>query len=248
MDKPVYTRISESIINQIESGLLQPGDQLPSERKLSDQLGVSRMTVRQALDVLHREGIVERRQGSGTFIAEPKLEQQVDALVGFSESMRQKGLIPGAKLLELEKIPAHIKLAEKLNLNIGHPLYYIHRLRTANGEPIALENSYFPIERCPDIDRFDLTTLSIYTLLEEEYDIHLKMAENILEPIIANEYEADILQIEVGAPLMLVKRVAFDMDDTPIEYARDIYRGDRSHFVARTNLRQRESDKYKVEL
>ncbi len=237
MNKPSYIQIFESLTEQIENGTYKPGDKLPSERDLSKQLGVSRMTLREALDELDGHGMLDRRQGSGTYIAEPKLEQQVDVLVGFSEAMLQRGLKPGARLLSLEKAPASKQIAALLQLGIGQPLYYIHRLRTVNGEPMALEHSYFPAHICEGIEEYDLTSESIYALLEKEYGVTLEAAEHILEPVVANAYESEVLAVRPGAPLMLVRRIAFDAEGRPIEYAKDIYRGDRSRFVSRSRLR-----------
>ncbi len=236
MSKPTYIQIFESLAEEIENGHYTPGDKLPSERDLSESLGVSRMTVRQAVEALARQGFVYRKQGSGTYVSEVKIEHHVNFLEGFYDTISKKGLMPGAVLLSSEQIPASKKIANLLELDVGRSLYYIHRLRTANEEPIALEHSYFSAERFPDLEQYNLVEQSLYGILREEYGIQLKYAEQTFEPVIANNYESEILSIELGAPLMLVRRIAFDKDDHPVEYAKDIYRGDRSRFAARSDL------------
>ncbi len=138
----------------------------------------------------------------------------------------------------MEQVPASKKLANIHRIDIGTPLHYIHRLRLANDEPIALEHSYFPVQCCPGIESHDLEGRSVYDILEEEYDISLKTAEQSFEPVVANEYEAEILCVQLGAPLMLVQRVAFDLEGTPIEYAKDVFRGDRSVFISKSIMRR----------
>ncbi len=238
MEKPKYVQIYESLVEEIETGRLKPGDRLPSERELSQQLGVSRMTVRQAVDTLANQGFVTRSHGSGTFVTEFKIDQEAGFLIGFHEAMIELGHKPGAKLLTFERQLANQKLAGLLKVDIGRPLYYIQRLRTVNEKPHALENTYLPEEFFPGIDEFDLIERSIYNIMEEEYGLQLDKAEQTWEPIIANEYVSEVLSVSIGAPLMLVHRISYRQDGQPVEYAKDIFRGDRSRFVSRSVYRK----------
>ena len=237
MDKPSYLQIKDSLLDQIESGRYKAGDRLPSERELSRLLGVSRMTVRHAISHLVNHGIVERHPGKGTFIAEPKIDHHVDILKSYGVSIEDRGRTSSTKLLKVEHIPANKKLAEKLQVEIGKPLYHIHRIRYNNDEPLGLEYSYFPESACPDLEQFNLERRSIFMILEKEYGISLKIAEQIFEPIIANEYESKMLSVKIGAPLMLIVRISYDEDGKAIEYAKDIYRGDRIRFISRSPKR-----------
>lgn len=239
MDKPTYLQIFESLYDQIESGHYKPGDQIPSERDLSQQLDVSRMTVRQALNSLVNQGLAYRRQGAGTFVANPKVEHHVDILISFKESMEQIGMSQKVKLLALDQIRANKKLANKLHINIGQLLYYIHRIRLHNEEPISLEHSYFPALICPHIEEFDLEKRSIYEILENEYGIQLDIADQYFEPVVANKYESEMLSVSLNAPLMLVSRVSYDVDGQAIEYGKDIYRGDKTRFVSKSPRHER---------
>lgn len=240
MESPVqralYLQIIDALTARIEAGELAPGDMVPSERELSKQLQVSRMTVRHALNAMHVRGLLTRRQGRGTFVAAPKLEEPTDVFLSFSESMARKGITPGARLLHLERMPATRSLAAELHIGLGQDVYYVNRLRLANQEPLVIEHSYFPAALFPHLDEQDLESQSIYHLLETVYGVNLAHASQSYEPTAASEEESKLLKIPVGAPLMLIRRTAFDVRERPIEYAKDLFRGDRSRFVSRVSL------------
>ncbi len=228
---PLYSQIAENLIDQIESGELAPGDRLPPERELSTLFGVNRVTVRRALRLLAAQGLLERRQGAGTYITEPKIERQADRLVPFTWGMQRRGFTPGAKLILFEERPADVQIAKELHLTVSAPTYYIERLRFLNKEPAMLERLTVPVRRFPRLDRFDLSKRSLYEVLKTEYKVSVAQARQSLEAVSATEYEAGLLQIEPGAPLMLEARQAFDPQGEPVERGRDLYRGDRFRFV-----------------
>ena len=236
-ERALYLQIVDSLVAKIEAGELAPGDKLPSERDLSKQLQVSRMTVRHAMNALYLRGVLHRERGRGTFIAEPKLEEPTNILFSFSESMLRKGIVPGALLLCLQRIPATRSVSEDLQVDLGQDVYYVNRLRLANEEPMVIEHSYFPAARCPGLEKHDLETQSIYSILESVYGISLAQASQSYEPTVANEEESNLLKIPLGAPLMLVRRTAFDTQGRPVEHAKDLYRGDRSRFVSKMIFR-----------
>lgn len=233
---PIYVQIRDALAERIQSGDLRPGSRIPSERALSFEYRTSRMTVRQAIIDLVNRGFLQRRRGSGTYVAEPKITQTVNVLLGFSEQMEQKGIIPGARLLELKVVPAHAGIADPLIIAEGELVYRIVRLRTGNGQPMALEHSFFPLGLCRGLDRFNLERRSIYRILREEYGLTLTRAVQTLEPTVADEFESHVLQVPAGSPLMLLERVAFTDDGRAVEYAKDLYRGDRSRFVAEMTM------------
>lgn len=234
MSQALYLQIAENIANQIRAGNFQIGDRLPSERQLAEELGVSRMTVRQALSLLEEQGLIERLPGVGSFISKPKIEQPVDVLIGFSHNLLRRGIQPGARLLRLEIQRASRSIAEALQLGVGELVYFVHRIRLANNLPVALEFSFFPAYLCPGLETRDLIHRSIYAILVEEYDIHLQGADQVLEPTVARPYEARLLEIPEGSPLMLIKRISRDQTGRPVEYAKDLYRGDCFRFVVRS--------------
>jgi GntR family transcriptional regulator len=236
-ERALYLQIVDSIVAKIEAGELAPGDKVPSERDLSKQLQVSRMTVRHAMNALYVRGILHREQGRGTFIAEPKLEEPTNILFSFSESMVRKGMTPGALLLHLLRIPATRSVSEELNIGLGQDVYYVNRLRLANQEPMAIEHSFFSAALFPGLDKHNLETQSIYSVLESVYSVYLAQASQSYEPTVANEEESNLLKIPLGAPLMLIRRTSFDMQGRPVEHAKDLYRGDRSRFVSKMIFR-----------
>jgi GntR family transcriptional regulator len=234
---PLYLQIAESLASRIRSGELATGDRLPSERQLSSELDVSRMTVRQALQLLREQGLIDNQQGRGNFVTEPRIEQPVDILIGFSDSMLEKGIQPSARLLSLEYKMADRTIASMLQVGLSEPMFLVHRLRLANLIPAVLEYSYFPAHLCRDLSQHDLEQRSIYAILAEEYGIRLANALQTLEPTVAGSYHAKLLNVAAGSPLMRVKRVSYDEQERVVEYAVDLYRGDCFRFVSRSKPR-----------
>jgi GntR family transcriptional regulator len=232
---PLYIQIAERLISQIESGELSPGSKLAPERELSLELDVNRMTLRRALQVLDSQGLLERRHGIGNFIAHSKIDRQMESIFRFSSGMAKRGFTPGTKLISVALINSDKKLANDLGVQDSSLLYDILRLRSINQEPVMLESYKIPVQRFPGLQEFDLENRSIYEIFETEYRVKIARNRQILEPISANTFEAELLQITRGYPLMLEKRLSYDTDDQPVEYGRDRYRGDRFRFITETS-------------
>ena len=228
---PRYVGIADRLIGRIESGELRPGERLPPERELSRELDVNRLTLRQALGVLKDRGLIVQRQGSGTFVAAPKIERAAGRLWPFSKSMQGLGYAPQARIILFERRQADLTTAEHLGLRPLAPVYYSHRLRLIRAEPVLLEQFTLPADRFPDLERHDLSGRSLYEIMEREYGVALAHARQSLEPVLATAYEAAALGIAPGAPLMLEGRLTFDRDGMAVEYSKDLYRGDRFRFV-----------------
>ncbi|MBI5035017.1 MAG: GntR family transcriptional regulator [Chloroflexi bacterium] len=228
---PLYTQIAESLLDQIESGKLVPGQRLAPERELSQTLGVNRVTLRQALQLLEAQGLLIRRQGHGTYIAEPKIERQAGKLFSFTRGMERRGYKPGAQVIVFNERPVEASIAVHLKLPVSAPVYEVHRLRTVNEEPVLLEQFTIPVHRFPNLDKHDLANRSMFEVMEKEYGVVVSQARQSLEPVVATEYEAGLFGITMGAPLMLERRLSFDKDSLPVEYGKDLYRGDRFRFV-----------------
>lgn len=228
---PLYVQIAETFGDRIASGELKSGERLPPERELCQMLNVSRMTLRQALTELEARGLIIRRQGDGTYVAQPKIERNATKLVAFTDAIRQKGYIPAAKILFMEKRFADARIARDLNIPMAAPVYYYQRLRLVNQEPLMLEKCYLPVSRFAGLERFDLENRSVYEILRSEYNVRIDHSQQSLEAVVATEYEAELLGVPPGAPMMLQHRLAFDADGVPIECGEDIYRGDRFVFV-----------------
>ncbi|MEE8120117.1 MAG: GntR family transcriptional regulator [Anaerolineales bacterium] len=227
---PIYIQIAESLLERITTGDLAPEERLPSERELSKTLNVSRMTLRAALRVLDNKGLLVRRPGDGTYVAKPKIDRQADKLAPFTESMRSRGYEASAQLIVFERRLAEVSVANSLKILISAPIYYFQRLRLINREPVLLEACSMPVYRFSNLEAFDLEKRSIYEILETEYDVVPHHSQQSLEAVSATDYEAELLGIETGAPLMLERRVASDNNDSPFEYGHDLYRGDRFRF------------------
>jgi len=207
-------------------GELGPGAMLPSERMLADRYGIARMTVRRELDQLVAEGAAYRVQGRGTFVAEPRIVY-ADALKGFTEDIRARGMAPGARVLAQEVVAADAALAATLERPPGTPVVLIHRVRTADQEPIALEWSYLPSEDFPGLERARLNGASLYALLRERYGVSLATASQRVSAVGLTADEAAHLHTGAGEPAFQFRRVARRPSGRVIECARSLYRGDR---------------------
>ncbi|HWI66045.1 MAG TPA: GntR family transcriptional regulator [Symbiobacteriaceae bacterium] len=235
---PLYYQIKARLLEAIENGQLKPGDRVLSERELTTQFGVSRMTARQALTELENQGYLYRVQGKGTFVATPKLEQPLVGLTSFTEDMRRRGLEPAARVLSAVEVVAGRKVARALGVGETASVYRLERLRLAGGEPMALEISHIPVALAPGLLDGGPVEQSLYRVLGERYDVHLIRAMQSLEAVAANAYEAEILHVREGTPLLLLERISRDHLDRPVEFVRSLYRGDRYRFT--TELIRRE--------
>jgi GntR family transcriptional regulator len=180
---------------------------------------------------LEYEGVITRQKGKGTFISLPKInEGLVQKLTGFYQDMVERGLKPGTKVLHQNVVPASEKVAHFLNITPGTSVIDIQRLRYINDEPIQMVTTYIPYELCPSLADVDLTNRSLYEFIEKECCIFITRGHRFIEAVLANEYEASLLGIERGSPLLLLDSVSYSEDGQPIEYYHALHRGDRSRF------------------
>jgi GntR family transcriptional regulator len=234
---PAYQVIEQWLGRLIFERNLLPGDKLPTESGLAAALGVSRMTLRQALASLEGRGVLERRRGrnGGTFIAAPKIDCDVTGLAGFTEQMRRANVRPGARLVSATTVGAPGSVAGALQVERGAEVHEVIRVRSANREPLALERSYFPARVFPDLLDQPLSG-SLYALMQRKYRQEPHTSSESLEPVIASEDEAKLLRVEAGSPLMLIERTAYTVAGLPVECAFDLYRADRTRITVRTEL------------
>jgi GntR family transcriptional regulator len=225
-----YEEARDKIVAFITSERMARGAQLPTERQLSKTLGVSRPTLRQALELLQKDGLIERRQGSGTYVAEPRVAIDVRVLVSLTRSIVASGMTPAARVLKSELMPATRELATRFAVPPLTPLQHFERVRYADGRIVAFERSWFPASIAPNLNAFDLEHRSIYEVLEREYDVKLLRAEQEFDASVADETVAALLECEPGAPLMVVHRLSYDFAGRPVEYAVDRYLPLRSVF------------------
>ena len=222
---PAHTQIEVALEHAIERRRLAPGDRLPAERVLAQRFGVSRMTLRQALGELERQGLLIRNKGryGGTFVAERKLE--LAGTSALSDQLRELGLAAGARVLS-----ARERAAKPHERGLGKRVYAIERVRLANGEPVALERGAYSFDLYPGLIDEPLDG-SLYELIRARYDNVPVRAEERLEPALAQPNDAEELGVTAGAPVMLVERTAYAANGRPVEISRDVFRGDRVRIV-----------------
>ena len=226
MTKQRETR--ERVLELIEP--LNVGDAIPSERQLGIDLGVSRLTVRAALDELVREGYLVRRRGAGTFVAEPKVAKGID-ITSFSDDMRARGLSPASRTLDLRDIPAGARLGRILHVSPSEPVVAVKRLRLADGEPMAIELLHVRASLVPALTAHDLEENSFYDLLVSRYDIAIVGGTQTVEPTVTNEEESAALGVPLHSPALLFERITRSSAGEIVEYTSSTYRGDRYRLV-----------------
>jgi GntR family transcriptional regulator len=230
--RPLHVQIASAIEGAVARGDLDRGERLPPERELATWFGVNRLTLRQALADLQRRGLIRRVAGrkGGTFVAEPTVQRDLSDFAGFSDQARRNGLVASAVLLHAERKDAQTEVASALGLDTGAPVLEVARLRLANGRPFVLEESSFPGLRFAGLLEEPLDG-SLYELMATRFAARPCRAVESLQPVRADRRAAQLLEVPRGAPLLLVERVAFDNTGAPVEFARDLFRGDRTHMV-----------------
>ena len=225
---PLYYQLQEIIRSRIESGQWGPGQQLPPEAELCEEFSLSRGTVRQALADLVREGMLHRRRGKGSFVATSKIPQDLMRIAsGFSDYAKQvTGTELGSRLIAVNVIPASKSRAEKFGVPEGSEIVEVRKVKLANGQPYFLATSHVPAVLCPGLEKEDHSTGSLFQLLREKYGIQVTRVEGWFEPILVNEYEATVLDVEKGSPGMLYERVRYAAGNLPVMLSKHIIRGD----------------------
>jgi GntR family transcriptional regulator len=222
------TETRDRVLELIER--LTVGQAIPSERQLSVDFGVSRLTVRAALDELVREGQLVRRRGSGTFVSEPKIAQEL-TMTSFTEDMRRRGMRPTSRTIDLRVVPAGARLGRFLKVSPSEPTLVAKRLRLADGETMAIETLHVPNSLVPGLTGKDLETQSFYELLSERYGITIAGGIQQIEPTVTNEEESDALGVPLHSPAFLFERTSRDPRDRTVEFVQSVYRGDRYRIV-----------------
>ncbi len=208
---PMYFQIQTQLLKQIQSGQLRAGDALPGEEELTRIYGVSRMTSRQ----------------------QPKVEKDIAHLLGFSAEMRMLGLKSSSRVLSKATVPAPPETAIRLGIVPGAPTLHLHRLRSANGEPVAIEEVWLSQEQFTGIEKLDFVRCSLYEALRERYGTRVGSADEVIEARQASRQEAELLQIAPRASLLVISRTLLSVDGKPMETGLSLYRGDRYRAVLR---------------
>jgi len=230
--EPAHVQIATWLRTGIARGELAPGDRLPGERDLAERLGVSRMTLRQALSELEASGDLVRVAGraGGAFVAEPRVEVDLTHLAGLTDQLHRAGRRAGARVLSARRLVPQSDVARALGLEGRAQAVEIVRVRLSNQLPVALETSWFPARLVPGMLDHTLSG-SLYAVLRKRYGHEPVTAVERLSPVLADDELAEHLDVSPGAALLRVERVARDASGTVVEFARDVFRSDRVDFV-----------------
>jgi GntR family transcriptional regulator len=235
---PLYYQLKTIISDDIVSGALAPGSQLPGEHELCAIHDVSRTVVRQALSELMHEGLIERQQGRGTFVSAPKVsEGLIRRLTGLHQDVAERGQQLTSHVLGFQQVPAMGPVAQRLELDAGEPVWELRRLRLVDDVPWVDVVTHLPVERVPDLDRHDLSgSASLYGVVRSEYGLEIATAVRRVEATLADDGDSALLGLAPGAPVVMLTSLGFTADGRPLEYFVARHRGDQSAFeVVLTN-------------
>jgi GntR family transcriptional regulator len=228
---PLYYQIKQNLLSLLADGKYSAGDLLPSEGEMGDCYGVARLTVRQAVGELVREGILIRERGRGTFVAQPKVTHMMVRAAGFSERIRQSGQTPSSKVLSFEIIPFTSELSAHLDLEIGDFIYKLMRIRKADNDPHMIQTTYLEKNRFPGLDKIDFTSNSLYAILQDQFGCLITTAEKVFEPVLLSKEEAVLLETRAGTPALLMEMNSFDQNGIRTEFTKAIVRGDKARIM-----------------
>lgn len=232
-NKALYYQLVDLLKERIESSMV-PHDKLPSERELTAQYGVSRTTVRLALQELEATGYIYRRHGKGTFVSD--LTKDAADLAGaysFTEQMRSLGRNPETRILSFEKIEADKYIAQHMNLPLGEAVFKLSRLRLADREPLMVEDSYLPVKLFLSLDENMLRRKPLYDLFSADFNQTVRLADEELYASIAQKDDAKLLGIPEGAPVLHLARSTYNMKNEIIEFTLSVARADQFHYNIR---------------
>lgn len=231
---PLYLQVEATIKEMIEDSIYSYGDQIPSERELSEQLGISRMTVRRAIQNLIDHGVLERRSTSGTYVRQPQVQRGMgkEKTMGLTQLLRGEGVIAGSKLLSFDILRAPLKIADRLNIRLGAQVVVLRRLRLANGAPFCIETSCIPHDLVPGLTASDFVNpqASLYGIMQDRYGIRLDSNDETLKISFATHEEAEHLEIQEDDPVILLRSVVKDDTGRCVEYLKSVNHPDRVIF------------------
>jgi GntR family transcriptional regulator, N-acetylglucosamine utilization regulator len=227
---PLYFQLQEILRRKILDEYYKPGDLIPTEKELQELYNVSRITVRNAVNGLVFEDLLIKKQGLGTIVAYPRMQEEGNSkLQSFTEKMEQQGYKISTEVLDVSKIPAVERISEHLNIADDEEIIYSKRLRKVDGEPIALFENY--ISTSTGVSDEDDFSGSIFKLLEEKYSIKISGSEKEIEAGIARKEDAELLNITAGDPVLIIRYATLDNNNKCIEFAEGIYRADRYKYM-----------------
>jgi GntR family transcriptional regulator len=229
---PIFAQIRERLEEAIAKGTLVPNQRIPSERQLSDRFGVSRMTVRQAIDAITRDRLLYSRPGQGTFVADQRVIQQpLQHLTSFSEDILSRGMHPSSRVLDRQVVAASFEMAGLFGLPPTVKITRVARLRLIDEEPVAIETVHIPERFAPGLLERDLEADSLYAILRHDYDLELVSARQTIQAATPSVEEMAYLELDEPQPVLRISRLTFDAKERLVEYVQSVYRGDRYHLT-----------------
>lgn len=225
--QPLYDQLVDILTEKIEQEY-RPGDLMPSERELSERYGLSRTTVRLALQELERMGMVVRQHGRGTFVADRSAQTtNLSQQYSFTEQMRSMGRVPETTILEFSEIDADKQLSERMGVRLGDRLFKLKRLRSADGVPMMVEKSYLPVRKFLTLKRPLLDSMPLYEIVENVYHEKIRVAEEEFFASVARSSDAHLLDIAEGDPVLDLVRTTYNTSNEIIEYTLSVARADQ---------------------
>ena len=224
---PLHTQFEFIIRNKIEDEEWPVNTCIPSENEFSRIYGISRMTVRSVLTRLVDAGLLYRSQGKGTFIAEPKIISSPLVRYGIREQLEEMGYKTSTKMISFEKVQASSKVSKFLNIKHENDIFIVKRLRFVKEEPLSYHISYVPVSFFHGLDNHDLEHKQMCDVIEKDYNYTIQRRTETLEATTANVEEAWLLSVHPNSPLLVLENMVYTVNDTPLEYSRIIFRGDK---------------------
>jgi len=224
---PLYHQFKTILLDKIKRGSLKPDDQLPSENELAEHYGVSKATIRQALNDLVIAGFVRREQGRGTFVSGATVNVGPRELTSFTQEMRARHTKPTSRVLEREVIDAHGEVAEKLNVEEGVQVFCLKRLRLADDHPMGIQTAYVPLDLAPSLADEFVEGTSLYEFLHSRHKLIPARAREIHRAVNLDAADAALLQVPEGSPALAAERITYLESGRPFELVQSVMRGDR---------------------
>ncbi len=221
---PLYVQVYEALRRRIAAREILPRQALPPEPELMKTFAVSRATVRSAVDLLLREGLVTREKGRGTFVAPPRHSYRFTTLTSFTEELLASGYRPSSRILDFSLRPAPPEVARMLGIPEGEEIIRLERQRFADGNAVGLNLSHLPHRLCPDLTADDIGGSSLYKVLEKKYGLYITKAHRDFETVKAERYEAELLGVTVGTPVLKLTGTVATAEGTVVDYCVEHYR------------------------
>lgn len=232
---PLYSQLMDLIIEKIDSGKIESGNKITSERELAEKYSISRATVRQAISELEKQGYLHKIQGKGTFVSKKRMNQELNGFYSFGDVIEKEGKTPSSKVIDLSTREAGINLGKIFNISPEETLYVLSRIRLADGEPLMYETTFLPENRFKNLSEEKIQTLGLYKVLKNIYSANLTSADETFYPCALDENDEKFLNITPGDCGIILERITYENENV-IEFTKSIVRGDKFKYKVKLNI------------